>query len=190
MLFVLLVPIAWQVFLCWVYSSLYYGYLRSKIKEEQILFERAMQDYRIYQVAVAPIEYYDSVANDIEQSVISARLDSEVTAINERFVNRMEDICGLPWSVQLLWTDFRYHFKRWRYPNVGYEEPDNNNKQIFKTASLPGLDEHMSIGSVDNDSKDNSINSGLIAKVAVGVMLASIAIGFSRKRMKKLVEKE
>lgn len=188
MLVVLLVPIAWQVFLCWVYSSLYYGYLKDKIKKEQILFDRAKQAYRIRQVAAAPVEYHDSVANDIERAVLSICLDSEVTAINKCFLNRMEGICSLPWSVQLLWSDIKYHFKRWRYPNEGYEEHDNNNKQIFKTAFLPKLDEHMSIGSVDNDTKYKNPNFGSIVKIAFGVMLSGIAIGFTRKLIKKMSE--
>ena len=46
----------------------------------------------------------------------------------------------------------------------------------------------MSIGSVDNESNGKSQKPSSIVKIVVGVMLAGIALGFTRKLIKRLVE--
>lgn len=185
MIMVLLIPILWQIFQCWVYSSLYYGYLKAKTKEEQILLTRAKQAYRIRQVAAAPVEYYGSVAADLERVILSTHEDSALVAINSCFVDRMEMICDLPWSVKLLWSDIKFHFKCFRFPNTQKEETIVVENHIFRKDPLPKFDEHTSVKVVGEEKKVVRENKNIILLTTACVVIMGCTIGVVGRILKK-----
>lgn len=91
---VLLVPIIWQLFLIWVYSSLYKGYMHEIISKEAYIFGKAYLAYKLKDMAALPREY-EMVAKDFVKTQ-SEEGDISLNSLNTILVRRLEQLCELP----------------------------------------------------------------------------------------------
>lgn len=146
LLAMLFTPICWQIFLCWAYSSLYYGYLNERTVCEENLYQMALQSFRIKEAAAAPEEYRMSVAQDIE-AINDREVDSTTAHVLNTFVDRMETICKRPRVYRLLWSDMHYHWNRIFHPELIVELPKEDHERIFSEAKIvtTTIDEHKSV---------------------------------------------
>lgn len=161
LIFVLFLPILWQVFQCWAYYSLYYGYLNEKTFIEKDLLQRALQAYRIKEAAAAPNDYIVSVAEDLELSFSvdgnSEHQDSTTTSVYNKFIERMELACQYPTPMKLVQSDIVHHWnKRFHPERLIMESSAETKKTIFNDKKgLPTIDEHRSVESVIKNAELN-----------------------------------
>lgn len=87
-------PIVWQIFLIWIYSSLYKGYMQEKITKEAYIYGKAYIAYKIKDMAALPMEY-EMVAKDFVAKP-SAEEDMSLNSLNIILVRRLETLCELP----------------------------------------------------------------------------------------------
>lgn len=155
LLTMLFTPICWQIFLCWAYSSLYYGYLNERTVCEEKLYQMALQSLRIKEAAAAPEEYRMSVAQDIE-AIKDGDGDSTTAHVLNTFVDRMETICKRPSVYRLLWSEMRYHWNRIFHPELVVELPKEYHDHIFGEAKTVTaiIDEHKSVTEFNGEKKD------------------------------------
>lgn len=160
LLAMLFTPICWQVFLCWAYSSLYYGYLNELTVREERLYQMALQSFRIKEAAAAPEEYKMSVAQDIE-AVKEGELDASTAHVLNTFVDRMEIICKRPSVYRLIWADIIYHWNRIFHPERVIELPKEDHNHIFRIAKQEAttIDEHKSVAEYSNVSEKTTESS-------------------------------
>lgn len=167
LLAMLFTPICWQIFLCWAYSSLYYGYLNERTVREEKLYQMALQSFRIKEAAAAPEEYRMSVAQDIE-AIKDGEVDSATAHVLNTFVDRMETICKRPSVYRLLWSDIHYHWNRIFHPELVVELPKEDHDHIFSEAKIvtATIDEHKSVTEfkrertdIPSDEKGNEVGS-------------------------------
>ena len=100
MLSVLLIPILWQLFIIWVYSSLYQGYMEHKIMRESYLYGRAFLAYRLRNMTALP-EQYQLVARDFLNPPVENQ-DSSLESLTHIVTGRLERICYPPRPLRIL----------------------------------------------------------------------------------------
>ena len=62
-LVVLIAPILWQTFVCWMFSSAYRGYIRSKLEEGKLNYEKAEKGLAEHNPEIIPNRYKDIYTN-------------------------------------------------------------------------------------------------------------------------------
>ena len=154
---ILLIPILWQIFLCWTHSSLYYGYLREKTDKERHLYDLAMLGFRTGQVAIVPGAYMESVVREMDRlkdlpQEDANKQDTPLLLINRTFIERMENVCRHPNAIRLFFSDIRYHFNRLRHLNNSDSEhkvatTDAVFEHMLPSDRIPYFNEHKSINS-------------------------------------------
>lgn len=102
-------PVIWQLFLIWVYSSLYKGYMQEKISREAYVYGKAYLAYKIKDMAALPREY-EMVAKDFvkEQPVDG---DTSLNSLNSILVRRLERLCELPNILKVFFSWVRYNLR-------------------------------------------------------------------------------
>jgi len=83
---VITLPVLWQLFLIWVYSSLYKGYMQEKISKEAYVYGKAYLAYKIKDMAALPREY-EMVAKDFVK---------EQPKDGDTSLNSLNSICTRP----------------------------------------------------------------------------------------------
>lgn len=161
---ILFLPILWQIFLCWVYSSLYYGYLFENTTKEKAKYELALLSVRIRQVAAAPDEYKECVARELEnpqpisESGKPEEIDSSCALVHNRFVERMEDICRFRNVIVLILSCIRHHWIALIHPErVVKQKERTKDDKIFENAYVPQFNEYKSVNKYNSDNGSKSM---------------------------------
>ena len=103
------IPILWQLFLIWVYSKLYKGYMQEKISTEAYIYGKAYIAYKIKDMAALPKEY-EVVARDFVAAP-SLEEDTSLNSLNTILVRRLEELCEPPMPLRVFWSWIRYNFR-------------------------------------------------------------------------------
>lgn len=118
--FALTLPIVWQLFLIWIYSSLYKGYMYEKLAKETYIYGKAFLAYKIKDMAALPKEY-ETVARDF---VVAQPMDGDTSlnSLNMILVKRLEKLCQLP-KVMNVFLSWMYFILRGKHnPEAEYIE--------------------------------------------------------------------
>ena len=108
-LVVLILPIIWQLFLIWVYSSLYKGYMYEIISREAYVYGKAYLAYKIKDMAALPKEY-EMVAKDfVKEQPIEG--DTSLNSLNTILVRRLERLCELPNVLKVFFSWIKYNLR-------------------------------------------------------------------------------
>ena len=108
-LIVIILPVLWQLFLIWVYSSLYKGYMQEKISKEAYVYGKAYLAYKIKDMAALPKEY-EMVAKDFVKEQPKDG-DTSLNSINSILVRRLEVLCELPNILKVFFSWVRYNLR-------------------------------------------------------------------------------
>ena len=106
---VLTLPIIWQLFLIWVYSSLYKGYMREIISREAYVYGKAYLAYKIKDMAALPKEY-EMVAKDFVKEQPKEG-DTSLSSLNSILVIRLERLCELPNVFKVFFSWVKYNLR-------------------------------------------------------------------------------
>lgn len=106
---VLSVPILWQLFLIWVYSKLYKGYMQEKISTEAYIYGKAYIAYKIKDMAALPKEY-EVVARDFVAAP-SPEEDTSLNSLNTILVRRLELLCVPPIPLKVFWSWIKFNLR-------------------------------------------------------------------------------
>lgn len=106
---VITLPVLWQLFLIWVYSSLYKGYMQEKISKEAYVYGKAYLAYKIKDMAALPKEY-EMVAKDFVKEQ-PAEGDTSLNSLNSILVRRLEILCELPKILRVFFSWVRYNLR-------------------------------------------------------------------------------
>ena len=110
MLTVLSWPILYQLFLIWVSSSLYKGYLKEKISKEAYIYGKAYLAYKLKDMAALPIEY-EMVAKDFLKLQPNDGEDTSMESLNSIFVRRLEIICESSNVIGIFFSWIKYNLR-------------------------------------------------------------------------------
>ena len=108
-LLVVSVPILWQLFLIWVYSKLYRGFMQEKISKEAYIYGKAYIAYKIKDMAALPQEY-EVVARDFVAPP-SSEEDISLNSLNTILVGRLDELCEPPVPIKVFWSWVKYNFR-------------------------------------------------------------------------------
>ena len=108
-LLVISVPILWQLFLIWVYSKLYKGFMQEKISKEAYIYGKAYIAYKIKDMAALPQEY-EVVARDFVAPP-SPEEDTSLNSLNSILVRRLDELCEPPIPLKVFWSWVKYIFR-------------------------------------------------------------------------------
>lgn len=106
---VITLPVLWQLFLIWVYSSLYKGYMQEKISKEAYVYGKAYLAYKIKDMAALPREY-EMVAKDFVKEQTKDG-DTSLNSLNSILVRRLEILCELPNILKVFFSWVRYNLR-------------------------------------------------------------------------------
>lgn len=118
LLVVLLTPILWQLFIIWVYSSLYKGFMENKIAKEAYLYGRAFIAYRLRNMSALP-EEYQLVARDFLNPV-DENQDSSLESLTNIIIGRLEMICNPPRPLVILLYSLKQLFPMGKEKEIEY----------------------------------------------------------------------
>ena len=108
-LIVISVPVIWQIFLIWIYSSPYKGYMQEKIYKEAYIYGKAYIAYKVKDIAALPKEY-EIVARDFI-SAPAPEEDTSLSSLNNILVGRMEALCELPNVMKVFWSWIMFNLR-------------------------------------------------------------------------------
>lgn len=108
-LLVVTLPIVWQMFIIWVYSRVYKGYMHNKISKEAYIYGKAYIAYKIRDMAALPKEY-EMVARDFV-SVQQTTGDTSLHSLNSILVQRLERLCEPPIVLIVFWSWIKYNLR-------------------------------------------------------------------------------
>ena len=103
------VPVIWQIFLIWIYSSPYKGYMQEKIYKEAYIYGKAYIAYKIKDMAALPKEY-EVVARDFVAAPAPEE-DTSLSSLNSILVARMEALCELPNVMKVFWSWIMFNLR-------------------------------------------------------------------------------
>lgn len=112
MLFVMTLPILWQIFLIWIYSSLYKDYMSKVLIKEAEAYETACKAFQIKDKKKLP-PYYKGIEKELEQEIEPGQ-DISLNSLNAIFISRIEERCELPnvLKIFLSWVNILVERKR------------------------------------------------------------------------------
>lgn len=119
-LIALSVPIIRQLFIVWVYSRLYKGYMQEKISREAYVYGKAFIAYKLKDMAALPKEY-EMVARDFVATP-SGEEDTSLNSLNKIIVKRLEKLCEPPNVLKVFWSWIKYNCRGRRNPEAEYIE--------------------------------------------------------------------
>lgn len=117
---ILSLPILWQLFVIWIYSSLYKGYMQEKIAREAYIYGKAYIAYKLRDIAALPKEY-ETVARDFVTRR-NTDADTSLHSLNDILVCRLEDLCTPPHVLKVFWSWIKYNFRGRHNPEAEYIE--------------------------------------------------------------------
>lgn len=106
---VISIPVIWQIFLIWIYSSPYKGYMQEKIYKEAYTYGKAYIAYKVRDMAALPKEY-EVVARDFVAAPASEE-DTSLSSLNSILVARMEALCELPNVMKVFWSWIMFNLR-------------------------------------------------------------------------------
>lgn len=106
---VVTLPVLWQLFLIWVYSSLYKGYMQEKISKEAYVYGKAYLAYKIKDMAALPKEY-EMVAKDFVKEQPKDG-DTSLNSLNSILVRRLERLCELPYILKVFFSWIKFNLR-------------------------------------------------------------------------------
>ncbi len=105
------IPILWQIFIIWIHKSVFYGYVKSKIKEAQRVYGKVQECVKNGQYDLLPPQYYEIYMRNSQTSrgtTPQQILDDSLTEYKGALYNDIR-IIGLKVRLyQLLFSWFRY----------------------------------------------------------------------------------
>lgn len=142
LLVVLLTPILWQLFIIWIYSNLYKGFMKNKIAKEAYLYGRAFIAYRLRNMTALP-EEYQLVARDFI-SKPDENQDASLESLTKIITRRLELICNPPRPLIIVMSSIIHllHFgreKELEYIQLNgfdYDQFDNNLEEIHLSSRV------------------------------------------------------
>lgn len=106
---VISVPVIWQIFLIWIYSSPYKGYMQEKIYKEAYIYGKAYIAYKVKDMAALPKEY-EVVARDFVAAPAPEE-DTPLSSLNKILVSRMDVLCELPNVMKVFWSWIMFNLR-------------------------------------------------------------------------------
>lgn len=118
LLAVLFIPIMWQIFILWIYSNLYEGFMRYKITKEAYLYGRAFIAYRLRNMTALPVEY-QLVARDFLNPPVDNQ-DASLESLTKIITGRLEMICNPPKPLVIVLSRIKHQIYWWKEKELEY----------------------------------------------------------------------
>lgn len=142
------IPILWQLFLIWVYSKLYKGFMQAKISKEAYIYGKAYIAYKIKDMAALPKEY-EMVARDFVTTP-SSEEDTSLHSLNIILVKRLGALCEPPHVLMVVWSWIKYLLRGGHNPEAEYIDQNGFDYESMQVNNQPNNDEiGISIESVN-----------------------------------------
>ena len=108
------IPILWQIFITWIHKSVFYGYVKSKIREAQRVYNNVEEYTKSGQYNMLPPQYYEIYMRNSQASEDTTprqAMDDSLTEYKGVLYNDIR-VIGLKVRLyQLLFSWFRYRGK-------------------------------------------------------------------------------
>ena len=153
-------PILWQLFLIWVYSKLYKGFMQAKISKEAYIYGKAYIAYKIKDMAALPKEY-EMVARDFVAAP-SQEQDTSLHSLNIILVKRLEVLCNPPHVLRIIWSWIKYWLRGGHNPEAEYIEQngfDYESMQVNEQQPQGTPEPRMDEVALNQLSREQDINS-------------------------------
>lgn len=102
------IPIIWQLFVSWLFSSAYSGYIRSKLLKEWDMYDAAKKAIEEGKRELMPREYEEALLGGICSRASTSPSDICVQHFYDRFEERLQDLCKPPQAYVMIWSWFCY----------------------------------------------------------------------------------
>lgn len=158
LLTVLSIPILWQLFLIWVYSSLYKGYMQEKITKEAYVYGKAYIAYKIKDMAALPKDY-EMAAKDFV-SVRQTEGDTSLNSLNTILVERLECLCELPNVLKVFCSWLKYNIKGRHNHEAEYIKKNGFDYESMYTPEAKG-DNPSPVSETLDDTESDDIEVGM-----------------------------
>lgn len=109
-LFLITLPIIWQLFVNWIYSSAYSGFIKSKLEHERYLYTRACSAINNSDTSLMPKEYKEFIAECVVSADKNRSLDDIcIQGFVERHMERLKKHCTQPSisTIILSWCNYK-----------------------------------------------------------------------------------
>lgn len=100
----LTIPIVWQLFVSWLFSSAYSGYIRSKLSMESNKYNRAKRAIEEGDSEAIPKEYKKALLGGICSNTRTSPGDICMQHFYDRFGERLQDLCKPPRAYVMIWS--------------------------------------------------------------------------------------
>lgn len=110
-LFLITLPIIWQLFVNWIYSSAYSGFIKSKLEHERYLYTRACSAINNSDASLMPKEYREFIAECVVSADKNRSLDDIcIQGFVERHMERLKKHCTQPsiWTIIFSWCHYKF----------------------------------------------------------------------------------
>lgn len=164
-LLILTLPIVWQLFVIWVYSNLYKGYMQEKIAKEAYVYGKAYIAYKLRNIAALPKEY-ETVARDFVARR-NTEADTSLHSLNAILVLRLEELCVPPHVLRVFLSWIRYNLRGRHNPEAEYIE-----RHGFDYESMTACDEVVPQGGLASEGLDSGSGQTSNRGVAVSAEAA------------------
>lgn len=126
-------PICWQLFLIWVYSSLYKGFMQEKISMEAYVYGKAYIAYKLKDMAALPKEY-EMIARDFV-TIPETNGDTSLNSLNQVLISRLEILCNPPHILKIFWSWIKFNLRGRKNPAADYIEQNGLDYQTIQAPS-------------------------------------------------------
>ena len=108
------IPILWQIFITWIHKSVFYGYVKSKIKDAQLVYNNVVEYAKTGQYDMLPPQYHEIYMRNSQASEDTTprqAMDDSLTEYKGALYNDIR-VIGLKVRLyQLIYSWFKYRCK-------------------------------------------------------------------------------
>lgn len=127
------IPVIWQLFISWLFSSAYSGYIRSKLSKEWKMYDGAKKALEKGKRELMPREYEEAILGGVCSRISTSPSDICVQHFYDRFKERLQDLCKPPKAYVLIWSWLCYKISSgWHFLKALFtKKTENDNSDVF-----------------------------------------------------------
>lgn len=109
---ILVLPILWQILLCWLYRGAFIGYIKAKIIEKKEIYDDTIKKVEEGNIDDIPEDYKNIVlktATAHKEETIQNALDSSIDLYADKLIQMITDLCKnlSPWTILGSWIKYQ-----------------------------------------------------------------------------------
>lgn len=169
------IPAAWQIFVSWIYSSLYIGYVRDEIEHEIQEYTLAVDLLNKKDKSEMPNGYSDIYVDQVLKDINNAN-DTCVELFNNRLLDQIKNVSQPKGTFIILWSWIKFNYRKLRNKknNVQrihiktiqstpskYSIPEQILQSSTVTLKLDYAEEHKLYKELKKNNKERGVKYGL-----------------------------